>query len=103
MNEALRDWVSNVEDTFYIIGTVAGPHPYPAMVRDFQAIIGQELREQMKAAEGRLPDTLVACNRRRLERHGAVPPLPRRPLGADVWRRGGRPRARRAERALRFA
>ncbi len=61
MNEALRDWVSNVEDTFYIIGTVAGPHPYPAMVRDFQAIIGQELREQMKAAEGRLPDTLVAA------------------------------------------
>ena len=52
MNEALRDWVSNVEDTFYIIGTVAGPHPYPAMVRDFQAIIGQEVREQMKAAEG---------------------------------------------------
>ena len=61
MNEALRDWVANVEDTFYIIGTVAGPHPYPAMVRDFQAIIGHEVREQMMAAEGRLPDTLVAC------------------------------------------
>jgi len=61
MNEALRDWVSNVEDTFYIIGTVAGPHPYPAMVRDFQAVIGQETREQMLAAEGRLPDTLVAA------------------------------------------
>ena len=61
MNEALRDWVANVEDTFYLIGTVAGPHPYPAMVRDFQAVIGNETREQMLAAEGRLPDTLVAC------------------------------------------
>jgi tryptophan synthase beta chain len=61
MNEALRDWVANVEDTFYIIGTVAGPHPYPAMVRDFQSIIGKEAREQIMAAEGRLPDTLVAC------------------------------------------
>lgn len=61
MNEALRDWVANVEDTFYIIGTVAGPHPYPAMVRDFQCVIGNEVREQMIAAEGRLPDTLVAC------------------------------------------
>jgi tryptophan synthase beta chain len=61
MNEALRDWVSNVEDTFYIIGTVAGPHPYPAMVRDFQSIIGRETREQMTEAEGRLPDSLVAC------------------------------------------
>jgi tryptophan synthase beta chain len=61
MNEALRDWVTNVRDTYYIIGTAAGPHPYPAMVRDFQSIIGQEVREQMMAAEGRLPDTLVAC------------------------------------------
>lgn len=61
MNEALRDWVSNVHDTFYIIGTVAGPHPYPAMVRDFQSVIGKELREQMMEREGRLPDTLVAC------------------------------------------
>jgi tryptophan synthase beta chain len=61
MNEALRDWVTNVEDTFYIIGSVAGPHPYPAMVRDFQAVIGQEVREQLMAKEGRLPDTLVAC------------------------------------------
>ena len=61
MNEALRDWVANVEDTFYIIGTVAGPHPYPAMVRDFQSVIGEEAREQMLEAEGRLPDTLVAC------------------------------------------
>ncbi|MBZ0218676.1 MAG: tryptophan synthase subunit beta [Fimbriimonadaceae bacterium] len=61
MNEALRDWVANVEDTFYIIGTVAGPHPYPAMVRDFQSVIGHEVREQMMDAEGRLPDSLVAC------------------------------------------
>ncbi|HEY3918681.1 MAG TPA: tryptophan synthase subunit beta [Stellaceae bacterium] len=61
MNEALRDWVSNVEDTYYLIGTVAGPHPYPAMVRDFQNVIGEEVRRQMQKAEGRLPDTLVAC------------------------------------------
>ena len=61
MNEALRDWVTNVEDTYYIIGTAAGPHPYPAMVRDFQSVIGNETKEQMLAAEGRLPDTLVAC------------------------------------------
>ena len=61
MNEGLRDWVSNVESTFYIIGTVAGPHPYPAMVRDFQAVIGNEVRVQMMEAEGRLPDSLVAC------------------------------------------
>ncbi len=61
MNEALRDWVTNVEDTFYIIGTVAGPHPYPAMVRDFQSIIGRETKQQMQEREGRLPDTLIAC------------------------------------------
>ena len=61
MNEALRDWVTNVGTTFYCIGTVAGPHPYPAMVRDFQSIIGKETREQMMEAEGRLPDSLIAC------------------------------------------
>ncbi|HRW61174.1 MAG: tryptophan synthase subunit beta [Defluviicoccus sp.] len=61
MNEALRDWVANVGDTYYLIGTVAGPHPYPRMVRDFQSIIGVEAREQIVAAEGRLPDLLVAC------------------------------------------
>jgi tryptophan synthase beta chain len=61
MNEALRDWVTNVETTFYCIGTVAGPHPYPMLVRDFQSIIGRETREQMQAAEGRLPDSLIAC------------------------------------------
>ena len=61
MNDALRDWVTNVEDTYYLIGTVAGPHPFPTMVRDFQSVIGEELRDQMMAAEARLPDTLVAC------------------------------------------
>ncbi|OPH84729.1 tryptophan synthase subunit beta [Nitrobacter vulgaris] len=61
LNEALRDWVTNVHDTFYCIGTVAGPHPYPMMVRDFQSIIGDETRQQMQEAEGRLPDSLVAC------------------------------------------
>jgi tryptophan synthase beta chain len=61
MNDALRDWVANVNDTYYLIGTVAGPHPYPAMVRDFQSVIGHETRSQILEAEGRLPDTLVAC------------------------------------------
>jgi tryptophan synthase beta chain len=61
VNEALRDWVAHVEDTFYIIGTAAGPHPYPAMVRDFQSVIGHEIRAQMHSAEGRLPDSLIAC------------------------------------------
>jgi len=61
LNEAMRDWVTNVDDTFYIIGTVAGPHPYPAMVRDFQSIIGREAREQIQTQAGRLPDALVAC------------------------------------------
>jgi tryptophan synthase beta chain len=61
MNEALRDWVTNVEDTFYIIGSAAGPHPYPEMVRDFQAVIGVETRQQILEMEGRLPDALVAC------------------------------------------
>ena len=61
MNEALRDWVSNVTDTFYVIGTVAGPHPYPMMVRDFQSIIGKEAKQQIIKAESRLPDLLLAC------------------------------------------
>lgn len=61
MNGALRDWVAHVDDTFYVIGTVAGPHPYPAMVRDFQSVIGNETREQIMKAEGRLPNSLVAC------------------------------------------
>ncbi|MES1990374.1 MAG: tryptophan synthase subunit beta [Pseudomonadota bacterium] len=61
MNEALRDWVTNVDNTYYLIGTVAGPHPYPAMVRDFQSVIGTEAKAQLQEIEGRLPDTLVAC------------------------------------------
>jgi tryptophan synthase beta chain len=61
MNEALRDWVTNVEDTYYLIGTAAGPHPYPAMVRDFQSVIGTEARAQILEMEGRLPDAIVAC------------------------------------------
>jgi tryptophan synthase beta chain len=61
LNEAMRDWVTNVENTFYIIGTVAGPHPYPMLVRDFQSVIGRETRTQIKALEKRLPDVLVAC------------------------------------------
>ena len=61
MNEAMRDWVTNVSDTYYLIGTAAGPHPYPAMVRDFQSVIGTEARSQMLEAEGRLPDVVVAC------------------------------------------
>ena len=61
LNEALRDWVTNVDDTFYIIGAVAGPHPYPEMVRDFQTIIGREARNQIMKAAGRLPDALIAC------------------------------------------
>jgi tryptophan synthase beta chain len=61
MNEALRDWVANVDTTYYLIGTAAGPHPYPAMVRDFQSVIGNEVREQLMEAEGRLPDVLVAA------------------------------------------
>jgi tryptophan synthase beta chain len=61
INEALRDWVTNVEDTYYLLGSVMGPHPYPAMVRDFQSIIGREAREQILEAEGRLPDLLIAC------------------------------------------
>ncbi|GMR08327.1 MAG: tryptophan synthase subunit beta [Gammaproteobacteria bacterium] len=61
LNEAMRDWVTNVDDTFYIIGTVAGPHPYPAMVRDFQTVIGREAKQQIQAQAGRLPDALVAC------------------------------------------
>jgi len=61
MNDALRDWVANVDDTYYLIGTVAGPHPYPTMVRDFQSVIGKETRSQIFDKESRLPDSLVAC------------------------------------------
>jgi tryptophan synthase beta chain len=61
LNEAMRDWVTHIDNTFYIIGTVAGPHPYPALVRDFQAVIGRETREQCLTQTGRLPDALIAC------------------------------------------
>ena len=61
INEAMRDWVTNVEDTYYLLGSVVGPHPYPMIVRDFQRVIGQETKQQMLAAEGRLPDALIAC------------------------------------------
>ena len=91
MNEALRDWVTNVGRHFYCIGTIAGPHPYPMMVRDFQSIIGRETREQMQEAEGRLPDSLDRLYRRRLERDGAVPSLPRRHGDRNLRRRGGGP------------
>ena len=94
MNEALRDWVTNVADTFYCIGTVAGPHPYPMMVRDFQSIIGIETREQMQEAEGRLPDSLIACIGGGSNAHRPVSSVPRRHADRDLRRRGGRPRAR---------
>ena len=88
MNEALRDWVTNVRDTYYIIGTVAGPHPYPELVRDFQSIIGKEVREQMM--DGRRAPARHArrLHRRRLERHGPVPPVPRRRCASrsTAWR-----------------
>jgi tryptophan synthase beta chain len=61
MNEALRDWITHVARTFYVIGTVAGPHPYPMIVRDFQSVIGREARKQILQREGRLPDYLIAC------------------------------------------
>jgi tryptophan synthase beta chain len=91
MNDALRDWVANVADTFYCIGTVAGPHPYPAMVRDFQCIIGRETRAQML---GRRPAAGFAdrLHRGRLQRHGPVPSLPRRAGDRDLRRRSGRAR-----------
>ena len=78
MNEALRDWVANVHDTYYCIGTVAGPHPYPTMVRDFQSVIGEETRAQMMAAEGRLPDALVAAIGGGSNAMGLFYPVPRR-------------------------
>ncbi len=92
MNEALRDWVANVADTYYLIGTTAGPHPYPAMVRDFQSVIGTEAREQMLAAEGRSAGYAGRLHRRWFQCHRPVPRLPRRSGGADDRRRGGGPR-----------
>jgi tryptophan synthase beta chain len=93
MNEALRDWVTNVDDTFYMHRHGAGPHPYPAMVRDFQSIIGKEAREQMMEAEGRLPDTLVACIGGGSNAIGLFHPFLDDP-SVDDRRRGGGPRHR---------
>ena len=97
MNEALRDWVANVHDTFYCIGTVAGPHPYPAMVRDFQSIIGRETREQMLEAEGRLPDSLIACIGGGSNAMGLFHPFLDEPRHRDLRRRSGRPRPRQRQ------
>ena len=88
MNEALRDWVTNVADTFYCIGTAAGPHPYPAMVRDFQCVIGEETRVQMQAAEGRLPDSLFACIGGGSNAIGLFHPFLDDPVRGDLWSRG---------------
>ena len=74
----MRDWVTNVETTHYLIGTVTGPHPFPEMVRDFHRIIGVEARGQVLDLVGRLPDAVVRLRRRRLQRHGHLPPLHRR-------------------------
>jgi len=88
MNEALRDWVTNVGDTFYCIGTVAGPHPYPAMVRDFQAIIGREAKAQILEREGRLPDAVVACTNAMGLFHEFVPETSVRLIGVEAAGRG---------------
>ena len=90
MNEALRDWVTNVEDTYYLIGTVAGPHPYPEMVRDFQSVIGREAREQILELEGRLPDALVACIGGGSNAIGLFHPFLDDRDVAMLWRRGRR-------------
>jgi tryptophan synthase beta chain len=93
MNDALRDWVTNVHNTFYCIGTVAGPHPYPMMVRDFQAVIGVETRAQMQEAEGRPPDSLIACIGGGSNAMGLFHPFLDDP-GVEIFRgRGGGPRA----------
>ena len=103
MNEALRDWVTNVADTFYCIGTVAGPHPYPMMVRDFQCVIGDETREQMQEAEGRLPDSLIACIGGGSNAMGLFHPFLDDAAGRDLRRRGGRPRPRPSKHAASVA
>ena len=90
MNEALRDWVANVEDTYYLIGTVAGPHPYPMMVRDFQSVIGEEAKAQLREAEGRLPDAAVACIGGGSNAMGLFHPFLDDAVGAADRRRGRR-------------
>src|ERR1700723_386800 len=89
LNEALRDWVAHVDDTFYVIGTVAGPHPYPAMVRDFQSVIGHETRVQLREAEGRLPDSLVACIGGGSNAMGLFHPFLDDPSGRVIWVEAG--------------
>ncbi len=101
MNEALRDWVTNVEDTYYLIGTAAGPHPYPEMVRDFQSVIGSEARAQILEQAGRLPDLIIACVGGGSNAIGLFHPFLDDSAGRDRRRRGGRPRAFR-HRALRL-
>ena len=98
LNEAMRDWVTNVENTFYIIGTVAGPHPYPMMVRDFQSVIGREAREQMLELAGRQPDAVLACVGGGSNAMGIFHPVHRgRGRAADRRGSGGpRPRKRQA-------
>ena len=81
MNEAMRDWVTNVDTTHYVIGSVAGPHPYPTMVRDFQSVIGHEAKQQCEEATGRLPDALIACVGGGSNANGPVLPVCRRPSG----------------------
>ncbi len=102
MNEALRDWVTNVRDTYYLIGTAAGPHPYPEMVRNFQSVIGNEVREQMQAGGGPAARHAGGLHRRRLQRDRPVPSVPRRGERQDLRRGGRRARARRRERPLRL-
>ena len=101
MNEALRDWVTNVHDTYYLIGTAAGPHPYPELVREFQSVIGKEAREQIMEQEGRLPDAIVAAVGGGSNAIGLFHPFLDDRNVAIYRRRGRRPRARR-RRALRF-
>ena len=98
MNEALRDWVTNVADTFYCIGTAAGPHPYPEMVRDFQSVIGREARAQILEREGRLPDAVMACIGGGSNAIGLFHPFIDDESGALYRRRSGRPRHRRSLR-----
>ena len=98
MNEALRDWVTNVRTTYYCIGTVAGPHPYPAMVRDFQCVIGEETRAQMLELEGRLPDSLVACIGGGSNAIGLFLPVSRRAADRDLRGRSGWPWAQCSQR-----
>ena len=92
MNEALRDWVTNVRSTYYLIGSVAGPHPYPMMVRDFQSVIGREARRQILQKEGRLPDYLVACVGGGSNSMGLFYPFVRDLQRQNARRRSGRPR-----------